>query len=192
MFRPEDLTTVTDYVASAWTQGIDADWSAKAGTLDWSCTTTADHAYDATLAIGFFLASRRTDRYPDWGDPMTVGPNPRPDQLIEAIAVAGRLVAAISTATPTDVVAIIHRNPPATAPPSDFPARAALEAILHGHDVAQGLGVAFDPPRDVCERLRDHTRDWRHWSSGHWPPLQFSGDPWDDIVTASGRVRSAS
>lgn len=189
MFSPDDLVAVTDYVAAAWSVGVDRDWSVPAGTLDWSCTKTADHAFDATLAIGLFLASRRTDRYPDWGDPMTVAPDPRPDQLVEAIAVAGRLVAGISATTPSDVVAIIHRNPAKTAPPSDFPARAALEAILHGHDVAHGLGVAFTPPADVCERLRDHTRDWRHWNGGAWPPLRFTGDAWHDMVIASGRQR---
>jgi hypothetical protein len=187
MFSPEDLVVCTDYVADAWGQGLDRDWSVPAGTLEWSCTVTADHAFDATLAIGVFLASRRTDRYPDWGDPMTVGPDPRPDQLVEAIAVAGRLVAGVAATTPPDAEAILMRNPVVLAPPRDFPARAALEAILHGHDVAQGLDVAFDPPRDVCERLRDHTRDWRHWSGNVWPPLQFTDDPWVDIVTASGR-----
>ncbi len=189
MFTPDDLVACTDYVADAWSRGADRDWSAKAGTLDWSCTVTADHAYDATLAIGFFLASRRQDRYPDIGGLFSVGPDARPVQLIEAIQVAGRLVAGVSATTPADVRAVIHRNPIAVAPPSDFPARAALEAILHGHDVAAGLAVEFTPPRDMCQRLRDHTRDWRHWNSGGWPPLQCTDDPWDDLVVASGRQR---
>ena len=189
VFGYSDLLTLTDYVADAWTRGVDRDWSAQAGTLEWSCSTTADHAFDATLAIGFFLASRRQESYPTWGELFSVGPNATPEQLIEAIQVAGRLVAGVVATTPDDVTAIIHRNPSKTAPPQDFAPRAALELILHGHDVAAGLQVDFEPPGDACARLRDHTRDWRHWQGGVWAPLQFTDDPWGDIVGGSGRAR---
>lgn len=188
MFTPEDLLTLTDFVADAWTLGLDRDWSAQAGTLDWSCAVTADHAYDATLAVGMFLASRRQDQYPDLAE-FTVGPDPQPAQFIDAIRVAGRLVAGVAATTPPDVTAIIHRKPVKVAPPSDFPARAALEMVLHGHDVAAGLQVPYEPPAEECARLRDHTREWRHWNGGVWPTLQITDDPWGDIVTASGRFR---
>ncbi len=188
MFTYEDLLTLTDFVADAWTAGVDRDWSAQAGTLDWTCTATADHAYDATLAIGLFLASGRQDAYPDLAE-FTVGADPRPELFIDAIRFAGRAVAGIVATTPDEVTAIIHRNPVKVAPPSDFPACAALEMVLHGHDVAAGLAVAYEPPCAECERLRDHTRDWRHWNGGGWPPLQITDDPWGDIVTASGRCR---
>ena len=188
MFSVEDLLTLTDVVADAWSRGAERDWSAPAGTLEWTCAATADHTYDATLAIGMFLASRRQDDYPDLAE-FTVGPDPRPDQFVDAIRVAGRLVAGISSITPPDVEAIIHHNPAKTARREDFPPRAALEMVLHGHDVAAGLAVAFEPPADVCARLRDHTRDWRHWQGGVWPGLQFTDDPWGDLLTGSGRVR---
>ena len=191
MFSYSDLLTLTDYVADAWTRGGERDWGARAGTLEWSCTKTADHAYDATLAIGMFLASRRQDHYPDLAE-FTAGADPTSEQLIDAIRVAGRLVAGVVAITPNDVIAIIHRNPSKTAPPQDFAPRAALELVLHGHDVAAGLQVEFEPPADVCARLRDHTRDWRHWQGGAWAPLQFTDDPWGDIVAGSGRARFAS
>jgi hypothetical protein len=183
---------VTEYVAAAWERGVDRDWSVRAGTMDWSCTKTADHAYDATLAVGFFLASRRRDRYPDWGGVMSVGDPPWPAQLIEAIEVAGRLVAGVIATTPEDVRAIIWRRPePTVAPPSEFAARAALEAVLHGHDVAAGLGVPFEPPEGLCARLRDHTRDWPMWGAS-WKPLPHTADPWEDLLTGSGRARFAA
>ena len=188
MFSYEDLLTATDYVADAWTRGSDGDWSARAGTLEWSCTQTADHAYDATLAIGMFLASRRQDTYPDLAE-FTAGTDPSPEQLVDAIRVAGRLTAGVVAITPPDITAIIHRNPAGTAQPSDFAPRAGLELILHGHDVAAGLAVEFEPPRDLCARLRDHTRDWRHWKSAAWAPLQFTDDPWGDMLGGSGRAR---
>ena len=129
MFSVEDLLTLTDVVADAWSRGAERDWSAPAGTLEWTCAATADHTYDATLAIGMFLASRRQDDYPDLAE-FTVGPDPRPDQFVDAIRVAGRLVAGISSITPPDVEAIIHHNPAKTARREDFPPRAALEMVL--------------------------------------------------------------
>jgi hypothetical protein len=181
---------VTEYVAAAWEQGVARDWSARAGTLEWSCTRTADHAYDATLAIGFFLASRRQDRYPELGGPTTLGNAPWPSQLVEGIAIAGRLVAGVVATTPEEVRAIIWRRPEtAVAPPSDFAPRAALEAILHGHDVAAGIGVPYEPPEGLCERLRDHTHDWPHWRSPGWKRLPRTSDPWQDLLDASGRSR---
>ena len=56
MFDRADLETVTDLVADAWTAGADRDWSAQAGTVEWSCTRTADHAVDCVFAPAFFLA----------------------------------------------------------------------------------------------------------------------------------------
>ena len=52
--------------------------------------------------------------------------------------------------------------------------RGGLELALHGHDVCAGLGVPFDPPTDLCERLRAHTQDWPHWSSPGWSPLTMT------------------
>lgn len=189
VFTYIDLLGLSEYVAAAWERGVDRDWSAQAGTVEWSCTKTADHAYDSVLAVGYFLASRRQDRYPEWGDKFSVGSPPWPSQLIEAIHVAGRLVAGVVATTPEQVRAIIWRRPePTIAPPADFAPRAGLEMVLHGHDVAAGLGVPYEPPEGVCARLRDHTRDWPHWSLA-WKPLRRSADPWRDLLEASGRSR---
>jgi hypothetical protein len=190
VFTYIDLLALSEYTAAAWERGVERDWSARAGTLEWSCTKTADHAYDSVLAVGFFLASRRTDRYPDWGSKFSVGDPPWPSHLVEAITVAGRLVAGVIATTPENVQAIIWRRPePAVATPSEFAPRAALECVLHGHDVAAGLGVPYEPPEGPCARLRDHTHDWPHWSSPGWKALRRTGDPWADLLDASGRKR---
>ena len=64
IFSVQDLYEVAASVADAWREGVAKDWSVTAGTLEWSCTRTANHAVDTLLAPAFFLASRRTDRYP--------------------------------------------------------------------------------------------------------------------------------
>ena len=62
VFSPGDLAALTEVVAEAWHLGADRDWSVPAGTLEWSCTHTADHAVDTLLAPAFNLASRLEDR----------------------------------------------------------------------------------------------------------------------------------
>lgn len=66
-FTCDDLLDLTALVARAWRDGADRDWSAPAGSLDWSCTDTAVHVVDTVLAPAFFLASRKQDDYPGFG-----------------------------------------------------------------------------------------------------------------------------
>jgi hypothetical protein len=66
-FSVDDLGLLSDLVAGSWSAAADRDWSMPAGTLEWSCLHTADHAVDCAYAPAFFLASRRLDRYPDAG-----------------------------------------------------------------------------------------------------------------------------
>ncbi len=189
VFSCDDLDALTRIVAEAWRSGEDRDWSARAGTLEWSCTKTADHAVDAVLAPAFFLASRKRDDYPT-GEPFTIGHDPRPVALVEGVETAARILSAVVIAAEPDVRAIIWRRPQVElGRPEDFVARGALELILHAHDVCTGLGVAFEPPPDLCDRLRDHTRSWPAWSSPGWKQLTMAGDPWVDLLGSSGRTR---
>jgi len=187
LFSCEDLDTLTRTVADGWRSGAALDWSVPAGGLAWSCSATADHTIDTVLAPAFFLASRKQDDYPA-GAPFTIGPDGQPEQLIEALETASRVLSAVVGAAPRDVRAVIWRSPRVeTRGPADFVPRGGLELLLHGHDVCTGLGVALDPPRDVCERLRVHTQDWPHWRSPGWTPLTMTGDPVTDLLRGSGR-----
>ena len=188
-FSCEDVEQLVEVVARDWRRAAGNDWSARAGTLDWTCTQTADHAVDTTLAPAFFLASRKTDAYPDIG-PFTLGPDARPEQLADGLEAAGRILVAVVGTTPPEVRAIIWRRPVETRGPADFVPRAGLELILHAHDVAAGLGVEFDPPTQMCEHLRRHTASWPFWTAvPGWKPLTLTGDPWADLLQASGRQR---
>jgi hypothetical protein len=188
VFSTDDLHDLTAYVATRWRAGADRDWSVPAGTLEWSCTRTADHAVDAVLAAACFLASRKQDGYPDMGADFTVGPDARPDQLIQALEVAARILAAVVGDAGPDVRAVIFRFPAiVTAPPQDFVPRGALELILHAHDVCAGLGVEFEPEADLCRRLREHTRSWGLWTLA-WNGLPRTEDPWADLLAGAGRL----
>lgn len=191
MFTCEDLDVLTGLVADAWRSGADRDWSVPAGTLEWSCGKTADHAVDTVFAPAIFLASRRLDGYPEYGI-STPGPGAPPALLIEALETAARVLSAVVKSAEPDVRAVIWRRPRIeTRGPADFVPRGALELILHAHDVCAGLGVDFSPPEDLCERLRHHTRSWPQWNSPGWAPLEMTGVAWSDLLRASGRYRRA-
>jgi hypothetical protein len=179
-------------VATAWTSAAGLDWSVGAGTVEWSCAKTADHAVDCVYAPAFFLASRKLDGYPDAGGDLTMGEaRATPERLVESLRIATRIVAGVVNDAGDDVRAVIFRRPEVvTAGRDDFPPRAAMELILHAHDVCAGLGVAFEPSAELAFRLREHTRPWPMWSiEGGWS-LDRTEDPWGDLLSGAGRART--
>jgi hypothetical protein len=188
-FTVDDLLELTDLVATAWDSASDHDWTVPAGTVEWSCLATADHAVDCVYAPTFFLASRRTDRYPEFGASMTLGDAATPARLVESLWIATRLLAGVVRDAAPETRAVIFRRPSViVGAPADFVPRGALELGLHAHDVCAGLGVPFEPTAPLAHRLREHTRPWPMWTLV-WKPLGTTDDPWRDLLTASGRTR---
>ena len=190
VFTVADLVEVSGLVQATWMSAADQDWSVPAGTLDWSCLQTADHAVDCVYAPAFFLASRRTDGYPAVGVDLTLNERATVALLVESLQIATRILGAVVNDAESDAQAAIFRWPSViVGGPVDFAPRGALELVLHAHDVCLGLGVLFEPPAGVCERLREHTRSWPMWTTV-WGPLQDTSDPWNDLLRASGRSRN--
>jgi hypothetical protein len=185
LFTVEDFVQLSTLVLDAWESGIDRDWSARAGTLDWSCLETADHTIDCVFSYALFLASRRQDAYPNFGE-LHALPGSTPRDMLDGLrAVTTMLAAVIVTADPDTCAVIWYRPEADTGAPQDFAARGGLEMILHAHDVCLGLGVSFEPPPGLCARLFDHTRDWPIQ-----PSWQATSDPWADLLERSGRTRA--
>lgn len=185
VFSVDDLYAIAECVAAAWSGALDRDWTARAGVMEWSCAKTADHAVDTLLAPAFFLASRRTDAYPEGG--WHPGEDAPPEAFVAGVEMCARILGGVVASTPEDVRALLIQHSGTIGRPADFAPRGALELIIHGHDVCTGLGVELDPPREACDHLRQHVRDWPFWS-GYWAPLSMAGDPWIDLLQASGRL----
>jgi hypothetical protein len=190
-FTVDDLFALSELVAIAWTAAADRDWLVPAGTLDWTCTATADHAVDCVYAPAFCLASRNVDEYPQAGLDLRLGAAADPVSLVESLSIATRMLAGVVNEAEPDARALIFRHPDrlvGVAP--DFVPRAALELILHAHDVCSGLQVPYEPPSSLCHRLREHTRPWPVWSSElSGLGIGRSDDPWNDLLEATGRSR---
>ena len=189
MFTVEDLYVVAECVADAWRALVHRDWSVRAGTLEWTCLQTADHAIDTLIAPAFFLASRRTDRYPEGG--WHPGVDASPEQFVDAVLQGARILGGVVSGSPADATALLFRNPPTLGVAADFAPRGALELVIHAYDVCAGMGGDLQPPREACEHLRQHVEDWPFWGS-YWPKLSMEGDPWVDLLTCSGRLALTS
>jgi hypothetical protein len=143
-FSPEDFSTLSRLVVAAWRSGVDRDWSVPAGTLEWSCWKTADHTVDCVFSYAFFLASRRQDTYPPFGE-LHALPSATPTDLVDGLQASATMLSAVIATAEPDARAVIGLWPYAqTGTPRDFAARGALEMILHAHDVCTGLEIAFD------------------------------------------------
>lgn len=181
-FTVEDFETISRLTLDAWGSAVDRDWSAPAGTLEWSCWYTADHTVDCVFSYAFMLASRKQDAYPNFSEIHAPAGAPAQD-LVDGLQGACELLRATILAAPPGTRAIIAGGaPPMTGDGNDFAARGAHELILHGHDVCAGLGVPFDPPADLCARLLDHTAGWPRLGD-----VARTDDPWSDLLVRSGR-----
>jgi hypothetical protein len=161
---------------AAWSAGLDRDGSVNAGTFEWSCLRTADHAVDTVLAPAFFLASRKLDGSPALGgSDFTVGAEATPQDLIEGLATATRILVAVFAAAEPSARAVIRRRPRLEAAgPEEFAPRGGLELILHGHDVCCG------PPGWLLAGRHDHAS----------AAVRERGDPaFPDVARARCRAR---
>jgi hypothetical protein len=184
-FTPEDFAEVSALAIAAWTAGLERDWSAPAGTLEWSCFTTADHTVDGVFSYALDLASGRLDVYPPFCELHALD-GATPSDLVNGLLAVCTMLSAVIAAAPADARAVLFGLAQfGHGDPQDFAARGALELILHTYDVCTGLGVPFDPSREMCARLREHTRDW--------PGVRdtpATDDPWSDVLERSGRPRA--
>ena len=145
---PDDLDSAVDVVAAMLTAAIDADWSIPAGPVTWSCAETVEHMgkvgvhYAAQLAVGAETVHVRV-----MAEPHPEGTNARRSQFLQA---GGRLLSRVARAMPPDASAL---HPWGQADVEGWVAIACAEFLLHGADIAAGLGCAFDPDDEVCARV---------------------------------------
>lgn len=181
-FTVDDFEALADLVIASWAAGADRDWGAPAGTLEWTCLFTADHTIDCVFSYALFLASRKTDWYPNFGE-LHANEGAGPADMVEGLRAVCNMLSATIRCAPPDVQAVIWLKPSvATGSPQDFASRGALELILHAQDVASGLGLAFEPPHELCRRLWRATLERTHTGS-----QDATDDAWADLLVRSGR-----
>jgi hypothetical protein len=164
-----------------------ADWDVPAGTLSWTCWETAEHLADDLFNYATQLGPRTPpmDREVpfDWtarrpGGPENVTFADRslgPAGLLEMLEACGALLVAMVRTTPASVRA--HHNFGASDP-AGFAAMGIVETLVHTHDIAAGLGLAWTPPADLCDRVLHRL----------FPDAPTGTDRWPTLLWATGRA----
>lgn len=161
-------------------------WDAMAGSLEWTCWETVEHLSDDLFAYAAQLAPQAGPADGDvpfvWESRRPGGPanavhadrEAGPDGLLRVLdACGGLLVAMVRTASP-DVRA---HHVYGASDAEGFAAMGIVETLVHTHDLAEGLGLPWEPPADLCSRALGRL----------FPDAPRDTDPWPTLLWATGR-----
>ncbi|MFC4563179.1 hypothetical protein ACFO4E_15040 [Nocardiopsis mangrovi] len=158
-------------------------WERKAGTLEWDCRETVEHLADDLFAYAAQLGPRTppVDRYVPvaTGSRRPGGPANTihaeraagPEGLMQVLEANGALLAAMVRTTPPRVRAF-HTH--GVSDPEGFAAMGVVETLVHTHDIAEGLGLAWNPPAGLCSRVLARLFPDAPAGTGPWPALLWS------------------
>lgn len=152
------------------------DWDGvRAGRLEWSCRRTAEHIASDLIAYAGQLAGRAGTAYVPFG--ITVDEGTGDAGVVDVIETTGALLAAAVRTTPREVRAF-HPYPFRSANREGFAAMGVAEVLLHTHDIAEGLGLPYEPPAELCARVLTTI----------FPHVRPEPDaPWNTLLWATGR-----
>jgi RimJ/RimL family protein N-acetyltransferase len=169
---------VTEAVASAVAllrTAVDRDWAGvPAARLEWSCLKTAEHIASDLLAYAGQLAGRAPDAYVPFEIVLEDGTDNA--GIIHVIETTGVLLATTLRTTPRAVRAF-HPYPFRSAGREGFAAMGIAEVLLHTHDIAEGLGLAYEPHAHLPEYVLTRI----------FPHVQPGPDHWRTLLWATGR-----
>jgi hypothetical protein len=165
-----------------------SDWHTPAGTLDWNCWETVEHMSDDLFSYAAqlgpsnpplktpvpFACSARRPGGPDGA--IFADPEAGPTGLLQVLEACGALLSTMIEAA--KVPATDGPRPFGVADPAGFAAAAGvIEVLVHTHDVAQGLGLPWQPSPDLCRRALGRM----------FPDAPAGTDPWVTLLWATGR-----
>ncbi|WP_406345144.1 hypothetical protein [Streptomyces sp. NBC_00648] len=157
-----DVEHVVRLSVTALRAGLAADWSVKAGSLEWDCWETVEHLSDDLFAYAVQLGPQQPPLDGEvpylWEAKRPGGPRNAvhadraagPAGLLQTLEASGALLTAMVRTGSPDVRA--HHGF-GNSDPEGFAAMGVVETLLHTHDVAAGLGVTWAPPGGLCDRV---------------------------------------
>ncbi|MFH8976032.1 GNAT family N-acetyltransferase [Streptomyces sp. NPDC017890] len=153
----------------------DRDWEGvRAGRLEWSCRYTAEHIASDLIAYAGQLAGRATEAYVPFE--ITLDDGTDNEDVLRVVETTGALLAATVRTTPREVRAF-HPYPFRGANREGFAAMGITEVLAHTHDIAEGLGLAYEPPAELCADVLARI----------FPHVRPGADPWRTLLWATGR-----
>jgi hypothetical protein len=147
------------------------DWQTRAGSLSWSCWTTAAHVARDLLAYAGQVAAQPGDAYLPFD--LVVRTTAAPGEVLDVVAACGRLLSAALAAAAPDARAW-HWGP---TDPSGFAALGVNEVLVHTYDITQGLGVDWRPLESLSAAVLARLF-----------PNAPHGDPVQVLLWSTGRI----
>lgn len=126
----------------------EADWHVTAGSLEWSCWETAAHVAHDLVAYAGQVAGSATASYLPFD--LVVAPSP-PREVLQVVVACGRLLSGAADHAEPDAVAWHWGMSDAAG----FAAMGVAEALVHTHDITQGLGVGWRAPESLSRLVVD-------------------------------------
>ena len=124
---------------------IAADWSVRAGALEWSCWSTAAHVAHDLLAYAGQVVGGATEGYLPCD--LVTARDASPRQVLSVVEACGRLLGnAVGNASGGPVA--WHWG---MSDAAGFAAMGIAEVLLHTYDISQGLGVTWLPPDSLAQ-----------------------------------------
>jgi hypothetical protein len=170
--RPEHVLHAASLAASALRPHVGADWSVRAGGLEWSVETTVVHVLGALTKESLYLASR-SNRFIAVG--MMKFRDATPTELVESIEPAAQALANVARSTPAGALAY-HSTGMTDA--EGYLAMGCGEVLMHTWDACCGLGVDFVGPSDLSSAILARTFPW----------VEIDDSPWQTLLWAFGRA----
>lgn len=183
-----DVQLVLNDVITAVSELPDEAWELPASGLAWTCRETIAHLLDDLGSYAMQLSGRHThgDTYTRLVETKFAGPSspaflfwPEPyggtSAIVDCVdAVGGLLVAVVSSAPPE------RRgwHPAGSSDAAGFAAMGITEAALHGWDILQAHDRVLETNDAVIDRVLARI----------FPTAPRTTDPWQDLLTATGRT----
>jgi hypothetical protein len=168
---PDDVVAAAAAAEAALQPLAGCDWSVQAGPLEWDVEQTITHMIGATAKYTLYLASRCEHFI---GLSVTRWPDATNQEVIDSVVPVAAGLAAVAATTPPGVRAY-HVTGPSSA--TGYVGRACVELLVHTDDALSGLGVAFTPPADLCQRVL----------AQQFPDAARPSSAWHDLLAANGR-----
>jgi hypothetical protein len=161
-------------------------WDAKAGSLVWTCWETVEHLSDDLFAYAAQLGPKTPPMDGEvpfvWESRRPGGPanaihadrDAGPAGLLQVLeACGGMLSAMVRTVAP----GVRAHHVFGAADAEGFAAMGVLETVVHTYDLADGLGLPWEPPADICARVLRRL----------FPDAPQDTEPWPTLLWATGR-----
>lgn len=164
-----------------------AAWDGRAGPLEWDCWETVEHLSDDLFAYAVQLGPTTP---PVDGEVPIVWESCRPggpETTVHADRAAGPAgLLQVLEASGALLIAMVRTTSPQTrayhvfgvSDPEGFAAMGIVETLVHTYDLAQGLGLVWNPPAELCSRVLVRL----------FPHAPSSTDPWSTLLWATGRA----